>query len=163
MQNLNAKTRMMIGMWMAMCFSSNLWADVTVRFEGARGQVLFENVFPLAENTTVGDLSIFVLDREARLRRLPYQGSREGVRSIDVMGSAMEVVSDRIMRAYGWCFSVNGQIPLLYSHQIPLRLAFPQERNARIVWFYSYAFYDSGEWKNMCVPADHIPAPEDRQ
>ncbi|RYZ66065.1 MAG: hypothetical protein EOP09_13270 [Proteobacteria bacterium] len=142
--------------------TSASFADVTVRFEGVAGETVFQAKEKLSSDITVGDLSILVLEREAKLKRTTYQGSREGIRSIGELSSAMEVESDRIMRAYGWCFKVNGQIPMLYSHEIPLRLSVTEDNNAEIVWFYSYAYYDSGVWTKMCVPADHLPSEEDR-
>ena len=64
---------------------------------------------------------------------------------------AIEVVNDTKMRAYGWCYSINGEIPDVMPDQIKLT------NQDSIKWFLSYSTYDSGQWIDYCVPVNTSP------
>lgn len=87
---------------------------------------------------------------------LSYQGNERGLNSIEgsVIGmDALEVLSDTEMRAYGWCFSINGEVPEIYADEIPLTSSADH-----VVWFFAFAHYQGGDWVAQCVPA-HIVKP----
>ena len=102
---------------------------------------------------SVGDLSVKLFEANG----IPYVGAAEGFNSIagTMTGlDAIEVVSDTELRAYGWCYTVNGQIP----DQMPHEVKFAQQ-DARLDWFYAYSTNKNGEWMNdYCTPAYKIRA-----
>ena len=94
---------------------------------------------------TVADLTFHILDKN----KIPYTGTDKGITTLISAphgDDALEVVSDTQMRAYGWCFFVNGELSLDYADEVYLN---PGDR---IQWVYSYAWYDRG-WKTMCNPS----------
>ena len=78
-------------------------------------------------------------------------GTHEGLNSVfntPVGMEALEVLSDTEMRAYGWCYSVNGVSPEVFPHQVPLN---PEIKE--ITWTFGFAHYYRGEWITQCTPA----------
>ncbi len=64
---------------------------------------------------------------------------------------SLEVISDNKMRAYGWCYSINNEVPDLMPDQIKLT-------NADVIrWYLSYSTYDNGHWVDYCVPVKSNP------
>lgn len=98
-------------------------------------------------------LGAFTLEGLASLG-LRYQGNERGINTIEdsVVGmDALEVLSDTEMRAYGWCFSINGQVPELFADEIPLTKV-----TDKVVWFFAFAHYLGGDWVAQCVPAHTV-------
>ena len=127
--------------------------EVTFRVIGAQGKVLFEELAELSTGS-LGEASHTLLSRALRERSLhQYQGSSAGVTSVNELGSALEVLSDTQMNAYGWCYRVDGEISNLLAEQY--RLTGSEQQ---IEWFYAYAHLERNDWTSMCVPADHKPA-----
>ena len=123
-------------------------------------QVRVQN--PCAENTwlnvtlstvigsSVGSVTVEALTNLG----VPFQGSEQGIRSIrnTVTGDdAMEVISDREMRAYGWCYRLNGVEPDLFPDQV-----FVQSDADVIYWFFGFAHYKDGKWVTYCTPTQTI-------
>jgi hypothetical protein len=101
---------------------------------------------------SVGKTSVDILDRE----QIPYVGSEAGFSSIlatPVGEASIEILSDTKMRAYGWCFSVNGISPDLMGSDY-----FFTSNDDKLVWFYAYSTYDQGKWLDYCVPSFTIKA-----
>jgi hypothetical protein len=101
---------------------------------------------------SVGEISMQIFDHH----KIPYQGSADGMSTImngPVGLDAMEVISDTKMRAYGWCFSVNGVIPDVLASQTHFT-----KQSDYLVWFYAYSTYDQGVWTDYCVPSYKIKA-----
>ena len=99
----------------------------------------------IAEN--VGVLSIEFFEDQS----IAYSGSTAGFSSINnspVGLDAIEVISDTKMRAYGWCFSINGVVPETLTNETYL-----SNQNDYISWFYAYSTYNQGVWTDYCVPA----------
>jgi Domain of unknown function (DUF4430) len=93
----------------------------------------------------VGAATILILEAEG----LPYIGSDRGLNSLlqtPVGVKAMESISDNEMRAYGWCYEVNGKIPDELAFQYKLK------GPEHLRWFYGYAEYKDGEWISFCNP-----------
>ena len=101
---------------------------------------------------SAGKVTVDTLSRH----QFPYIGSDAGINSINgtVTGdAALEVISDSEMRAYGWCYHVNGVEPSVFADQI-----FIASESDTITWFFGYAHYRDGLWVAMCVPT-HIERP----
>ena len=123
-------------------------------------QVRVQN--PCAENTwlnvtlsTVIGSSVGSVTLEALTNLgVPFQGSEQGIHSIrnTVTGDdALEVISDREMRAYGWCYRLNGVEPDLFPDQV-----FVQSDADVIDWFFGFAHYKDGNWVTYCTPTQTI-------
>jgi hypothetical protein len=86
--------------------------------------------------------------------KIPYQGSERGFNSIyntPVGDAAIEVISDTEMRAYGWCYFVDGTEPGIFADEIVLVNSIN-----KIEWVFSFAHYKNGKWIAMCEPAYSI-------
>ena len=95
--------------------------------------------------TNVGQVTFDVFTNAARAGRLTFQGYPSGIVAIDGEGNDEVVISDREMKAYGWCFSVNGITPSTMPDRTPLLT-----ENVQIVWYYAFAHYLNGAWVSMC-------------
>lgn len=126
----------------------------TFEVVGIRGETLLKrNVDPVG---SVGRLSDRILIDALQTGRLgEYSGSDRGVTSINRLGSALEVLSDTDMNAYGWCYLVDGVESGLMADEFELT---GNERSVK--WFYAYARLRGNVWTAMCVPADHMPRAE---
>ncbi len=96
--------------------------------------------------TSVGQASVQTL----QVHGIKFVGAESGINSVEdspTGDAALEIISDREMRAYGWCFEYNGVEPGLYPHEI-----FIQNDDDSIKWFFGYAWYKDGNWVAMCVP-----------
>lgn len=94
---------------------------------------------------TVADLTFYLLNKN----NIPYKGTDKGITELlkaPVGDDALEVLSDTQMRAYGWCFFVNGKVMMEYADEVYLN---PGDK---VQWIYSYAIFDR-EWKTMCNPS----------
>lgn len=101
---------------------------------------------------SVGIISIDIFETH----KIPFIGTENGMNSIigtPVGDDAIEVISDTKLRAYGWCFSINGLIPDILSSQ-----AYLTKQNDYISWFYAFSTYESGAWVDYCVPSHTIKA-----
>ena len=100
-------------------------------------------------STTVGLLTFNFLTNN----HIPFAGSPRGFNSIfntPIGLDALEVLSDSKMRAYGWCYAINGFSPDKYADEVVVTM------NDDITWWYGFAFYDSGSWISQCEPAHQI-------
>src|SRR5438445_13693274 len=71
---------------------------------------VFQGTYEADLKKSVGQTSQEIFDKN----KVPYIGYAAGFNSINNSPTgldAMEVVSDEVMRAYGWCYAVNGKIP----------------------------------------------------
>ena len=91
-----------------------------------------------------------------KTQQISYIGAAEGFNSI--MGTpigleALEIVSDTEMRAYGWCYTVNGKQPIQMPHEIQFL-----KQDDKLIWFYGYSTNIKNEWIDYCQPAYWIKA-----
>ncbi|MBC7531761.1 MAG: hypothetical protein H7318_09300 [Oligoflexus sp.] len=103
-----------------------------------------------AVGTSVGKITIDALDANS----IAYLGTDAGISSIkdSVLGmNAMEVVSPTELRAYGWCYRINGIEPSLYANEVFLTSELDE-----IEWFFGFAHYKDGEWISMCEPTNRL-------
>lgn len=110
-----------------------------------------EAVADLTES--VGDISVEIFDQN----KVPYIGAAEGFNSIINTPTGMdsiEVVSDTELRAYGWCYSINGKTP----DEMPHKIKFNAQTD-KLIWFYAYTTNIKNEWQDdYCSPAYWIKA-----
>lgn len=95
--------------------------------------------------SSVGELTIKMLIEY----EVPFQGSEQGLNSIlnSPTGlDAMVMISESEMKAYGWCYKVNGVAPELFPHEILI-----EDESDEILWFWGYAHYQNGEWIAQCA------------
>lgn len=103
-------------------------------------------------STNVGMYSLNIFDKTP----IPYLGTESGFNSIlgtPTGDGAIEILSDTKMRAYGWCYSVNGVKPDVIPQDY-----FFKTQDDELVWFYGYSTYDDGEWVDYCVPSFTVKA-----
>lgn len=101
----------------------------------------------VATATNLGDLTISTLTSLG----LPLTGDKSGISSIANSprgDEALEVLSDTLMRAYGWCVEVDGIQPAVMPDEVKISSA-----TKSVTWFYAYSLYDAGNWKDYCTPA----------
>ncbi len=102
------------------------------------------HTFNLADGLTVGDATVRTLEA----KRIPFQGTERAINTImNIPGKdqTLEILSDKDMRAYGWCFDVDGEVPEIYPDEIPL-----DESMKKIRWFHGYAEMKNGQWVSQC-------------
>lgn len=101
----------------------------------------------VSAEATVGDVTVAYLVKN----QIPFVGSAQGIGSLfnTPMGlEAIEVISDTQMRAYGWCYFVDGVGPDILASEYPL-----DSSMQKLEWIFGYADYDSGQWTSYCRPA----------
>lgn len=103
--------------------------------------------------SSVGELTVATLTSYFQ----PYVGNEQGIHSIrgTVFGDqALELISDSEMRAYGWCFFINGYMPNEMPHKVLIK-----SNSDAVHWVFSFAHYLNGEWISYCTPT-HLTRPE---
>ena len=120
----------------------------TYEFVGACSeQPVLTGVYEIpASGANVGLVSVEAL----RQAKVPYIGDESGLASIfgtPVGDAAIELISDRELRAYGWCYEVDGRQPDVMPDQVRLTGA------EHIRWFYAFSENKNNEWVSYCVPA----------
>jgi hypothetical protein len=126
---------------------------------GVRGEILLEQNVEgsMLLGTTVGKITHRILTSAFAGKSLQeYQGSYQGVRSINFLGSALEVLSDREMLAYGWCYQIDGKFSDRLAHEYVLN-----GKENQMKWTYSFARFDTDRWVSMCEPATRVPPKEE--
>jgi hypothetical protein len=108
------------------------------------------NLENLDISKNLNDITTDYLERN----KIPYLGNAYGIISINespIGDDAIEILSDTQLRAYGWCFSINGSQIDKMPYEVQLN-----DQQDQITWFYAFATYDNGEWKDYCTPAYKI-------
>lgn len=108
---------------------------------------LFHGLEVPEPSESLGAYSIRVFNNN----KIPYQGVAQGLNSIANSPTgldALEVLSDTSMRAYGWCFEIDGLTPDKMPDQVLL-----SENTKKIRWFFAYSLNQNNEWINYCQPA----------
>ena len=100
------------------------------------------------QTLSVAQFTLRALAEAEAQKQLTYEASELGILKVNGVGSEEELISDSQMKAFGWCYSVNGVVPEQFANQV-----YFTSGTDRVVWFYAYAFYDAGEWVAQCVPA----------
>lgn len=119
-------------------------AAQAVHFEvlGRQGQSLFQTSSGVKLPSTVGLFTVHVFDAF----EVPYEGGDAGIASIYGVGQDIDVISDTEMKAYGWCFAIDGVV----AETMPDKTVLAKP-TSHIVWFYGYAHYKNGQWVAQCA------------
>jgi hypothetical protein len=97
-----------------------------------------------AKHETVGDLTVHFLNK----KNIPFDGTERGINRVfntPIGDQALEVISDTEMRAYGWCYFVNGVEAQVFADEYKI-----DSTVKKIEWIFSYSHYKDGEWLTMC-------------
>jgi hypothetical protein len=100
----------------------------------------------VAQGTTVGDFTKTILDQQ----KIPYKEAGAGFSSIlstPVGAASVEYLNASELRAYGWCYSVDGVEPSLMPGEYVL------QGEETIRWWYAFSHLVKGEWVSYCEPA----------
>jgi hypothetical protein len=78
---------------------------------------------------------------------LNFDGDETGINTLNGLKSETEFsTEEKWVKAYGWCYSINGIVPDDYAHQV-----YFQSNEDHFRWFYAYAYYINGKWIKMCI------------
>lgn len=114
---------------------------------------LYEGIFEADLNKSVGQISQELFDAN----KVPYVGMAGGFNSINNSPTgfeAIELVSENELRFYGWCYSVNGEVPSVMPSQIK-----PASQNDVLVWYYGYSTNKNRQWSSdYCAPGYQVKA-----
>lgn len=102
--------------------------------------------------TNVGHLTLNTF----KTSNIEFIGNESGMNSIlgtPIGLDAMEVLDDNHMRAYGWCYDVDGKQPDMLASEYPI----DPNSDCKLTWFYGYAEYLNGEWISYCTPTHLNP------
>lgn len=100
---------------------------------------------------SVGQISVQIFTDQ----KIPFIGNEAGLNSLlnTPTGDALlVVVNDDTLRAYGWCYELDGVQPA----EMPDKVYFPKQ-DSTLRWFFGYALYEKGEWRSYCNPAYELP------
>ena len=75
-------------------------------------------------------------------------GGFESILGTPKANEATEVISKNVIRAYGWCYQVNGKIPDVMADDLALT-----SQNDEVIWYFASTTLEKGEWKNFCEPS----------
>lgn len=124
--------------------------SATLKFVGPCSPKFIMKTNVTGEFANVGELTVATLKKF----NIPFLGTEQGLNSAfntPVGMDAMEIISDEEMRAYGWCYSVDGFAPEVFPHEIPMT---PEIRE--ITWTFGFAHYYRGNWITQCTPAHTV-------
>ena len=114
------------------------------------GTPFLQGTFKSDISESVGKTTLDLLD----FYGISYVGTENGIHSIQnspIGDDAIEVLSETRLRAYGWCFSINGVIPDKLASMVNF-----QSASDHLRWFYAYSTYDNGVWVDYCKPSFKI-------
>ncbi len=127
---------------LGLCFCLNQAHAIAFKVIGKNGMVLLHQKKSVKLPSSIGQISIDIFDP----LKIPYVGGVFGFASLFDLGQDTEVISDTEMKAYGWCYSVDGHVPDTMADQTILN-----HQEAVIEWYFAYAHYKNGEWIGQCV------------
>ncbi|MCB0420806.1 MAG: hypothetical protein KDD61_07410 [Bdellovibrionales bacterium] len=113
-------------------------------------QTLAHQYYSTTQVMTVGQITLQLLSQQS----FSYVANEAAVHRIlnsPIGNEALDIVNDHTMRAYGWCYLVNG----VYSEDFPSqKIVGPYDT---ITWYFGFALYDKGQWVRQCAPAHEAP------
>jgi hypothetical protein len=115
---------------------------VIVEVRGKLGAPLFLSEANYKIPSNVGEISVQALDKG----KVPYTGGSFGLAKIFDLGNDIVVISKTEMKAYGWCFDIDGLVPETMADETLV-----VDQNSKIIWYYAYAHYKDGNWIGQCV------------
>ena len=141
---------MKIIVFLLLSFLSCNGLAVELKFIGPCSDQFIMKVNVSDEYSDVGALTIKTLSKFL----IPHQGTPEGLVSAfetPFGDDAIEVISNEELRAYGWCFAVDGVAPEVYPHEAPITV-----ETKSVVWTFGFARFFKGEWVTQCTPAHTV-------
>lgn len=135
---------------------ADTFVDLNIKVIGScSGVPLFENTRKVKLGDSLGVITLKVFKENG----IAFMGTERGMNSIfnsPVGDEALEVFGrkNEKMRAYGWCFSVNSKVPMLYANEV-----FVDKEGIELIWFSSYAFFDRDKPVTMCHPTYNLRPP----
>ena len=126
----------------ALCLCTSAAQAVSFRIVGKNDESLFQVSLKVAVPTVVGSATVTALEQNT----IPFEGSAYGISKIFELGQDIEVISDTEMKAYGWCFAIDG----LVAETLPDETLILKQVTT-IEWFYAFAHYKNGNWIGQCV------------
>jgi hypothetical protein len=127
-------------------FSTDAFA-IHFRVEMAKDQAIFIESEELSLPVSAGEATVHFLNKGQDKGWFRYEGTAEGIRSIAGLGTGVERISNTEIRAYGWCYTVDGFEPSVMPDQYLM-----ENQDATILWFYAYSTLKDDVWINQCVP-----------
>jgi len=134
-------------------FNSTLSIAASIYFQGpCRQQPFLKMNVPskhVIQKASIGHITIDILEK----KNIEFLGSIKGLASVDntpIGHEAIEVISPNYLRAYGWCYEVNGFQPAKMPDQIIIK------KNDVIRWFFAFSSFKDGEWIDYCTPSYQI-------
>ena len=76
-----------------------------------------------------------------------FEGGTYGITQMFGLGNDIDVISNEEMKAYGWCFSLDGVVTETMADDTLIL-----SQDSKLRWFYGYAHHLRGEWIAQCVP-----------
>lgn len=113
---------------------------LTVTVEHPQKGVLAQGEIQLSVPSNVGLVTMDFLNTNG----IAFDGSELGFSSIDGLEQRLDILSKSEMKAYGWCFSVDGEVVETLAHQTELK------EQSHLRWFYAFAHYQAGVWTSQC-------------
>jgi hypothetical protein len=110
----------------------------------------YETQYDFSENKNLGVTTLEILEAQV----IPYVGFVNGIHSIyntPTGREAIEIVSDQVLRSYGWCYEVDGVQPDVMPDAIAL-----SSHTQLVHWFFAYSTLEEGTWKDYCTPSYKI-------
>lgn len=108
-----------------------------------------EIVIQASKSITKMDLGSFTIHMLNEIG-IKYQGDSSSILSINntpVGSDAIEIIEDNQMKAYGWCYDLNGVAPEVYPNEVQIK------NSDKVTWWFGYALYQNGKWITQCTPA----------
>jgi hypothetical protein len=121
---------------------------VTFEVQDQTGNVIFSETHDADLSKSAGLFTVDAFNEAQNLHKLTFKGDEDGLVSVNSLANDTKVISQTEIKAYGWCFSINGVVPSTMSNE-----TFFLSNSDTLTWFYGYAHYLNGNWVNMCVPA----------
>lgn len=126
----------------SLCFMLTQAGAISFKVIGKNREVLLRQEKSVGLPSSIGQISLDIFDD----KKIPYVGGVYGFASLFNLGQDIDVISDTEMKAYGWCYSVDGLVPETMADQTVLG-----HQDAVIEWYYAYAHYKDGVWIGQCV------------
>ena len=87
---------------------------------------------------------------------IDYNANADGITSIINTPTGKDSVEDLgegKIRAYGWCYTINGVITQASPKETML-----SSNDDQITWFFGYSTYENDKWSDYCEPSYKIKA-----
>jgi len=112
-------------------------------------RVLGMNLGSKVVGKSVGDATVSALNAKASLSNFTFSGDANYISAINGLGEKTETLPNGDLKAYGWCFTLNGALPDQAASQTKINA-----ESDEIIWYYGSMSRISGQWQTNCVADD---------